>query len=80
MKPPQDGSHAEAEPLLSGSGGGQLSAAEQADASKKAGNGWIRVLLAIMAASAWMFVSSLLIILNKYIMVDLGFRCGGSAV
>ncbi|PNH04645.1 putative sugar phosphate/phosphate translocator [Tetrabaena socialis] len=36
--------------------------------------GWIRVLLAVIVSSSWMVVSSGLIILNKYIMVDLGFR------
>ena len=37
-------------------------------------SGVIRVLLAILAASSWMTVSSVLIVLNKYLMVDLGFK------
>mmetsp|Transcript_10735 Transcript_10735/g.18672 ORF Transcript_10735/g.18672 Transcript_10735/m.18672 type:complete len:347 (-) Transcript_10735:641-1681(-) len=33
-----------------------------------------RVLLAVLATGAWMFVSSFLILLNKHLMTDLGFR------
>ncbi|GFR48613.1 hypothetical protein Agub_g10525, partial [Astrephomene gubernaculifera] len=40
--------------------------------SKKAG--WLRVVLAVLASTAWMVVSSGLIIVNKYIMVDLKFK------
>ena len=35
--------------------------------------GAMRVFLAVLATAAWMGVSSLLIILNKFIMVDLKF-------
>ncbi|GFR40576.1 hypothetical protein Agub_g1156 [Astrephomene gubernaculifera] len=35
---------------------------------------WLRALVALVASIAWMVVSSALIMLNKYIMVDLGFR------
>ncbi|MEW5300114.1 MAG: hypothetical protein WDW38_002951 [Sanguina aurantia] len=36
--------------------------------------GIIRICFAVLAAVSWMVVSSLLILLNKYLMVDLGFR------
>lgn len=38
------------------------------------GQAVVRVLLAILASASWMLVSSLLIILNKYLMVDLKFK------
>ncbi|GLC33216.1 hypothetical protein PLESTB_000358600 [Pleodorina starrii] len=42
--------------------------------SLKLKSGWLRVMLAVMVSAAWMVVSSALIILNKYIMVDLKFK------
>ncbi|KAL6750618.1 triose-phosphate transporter family-domain-containing protein [Haematococcus lacustris] len=37
-------------------------------------SGVLRVLLAVLATCSWMLVSSALIILNKHLMVDLGFK------
>lgn len=36
-------------------------------------SGAVRVMLAVAVASGWMFVSSLLIMVNKYILKDLQF-------
>ncbi|PNH04174.1 putative sugar phosphate/phosphate translocator [Tetrabaena socialis] len=37
-------------------------------------SGWAMVLLSVVVSAAWMVVSSSLILVNKYIMVDLGFK------
>ncbi|GLI65022.1 hypothetical protein VaNZ11_008392 [Volvox africanus] len=42
--------------------------------SLKIKSGWLRVVLAVLVSVAWMTISSGLIIVNKYIMVDLRFK------